>query len=460
MAMDASKSPGAGDRYWGSRAGFILAALGSAAGLGNIWRFAYVAGESGGGAFFFVYLACVLMIGLPIMIAELAMGRAQSTAAGGAADLDGRTEGTERAGYGGTLGILAVATAFILLSYYSVVSGWALKYFFGAATGALWEQAAESYGRFFSSFVAGAWEPVFWQATMLSLTAWIVSGGVRRGIERANRILMPALLLVVVALAVFSLTLPGAGRGLAFLFAFDPAAFAEPRVYLAALGQAFFSLGVGLAVYVTYGRYLRPSYRIAESSGAVAIGDSLIAVLAGITIFSAVFSFSMDPAEGPELAFITLPQIFLVMPGGKWVAVAFFALLVMGALTSMVSVLEVPVAHLQRRTGRSRLRLAVLVTAACLALGIPSTLGFGVLSGFAWHGRGIMDNLDYLVSNLLLPAGGLLVALEVGWRWRRKRARGIAFANDGLLARLWHWFLRFAAPVLIAIIIVRGLVAA
>jgi len=203
-----------------------------------------------------------------------------------------------------------------------------------------------------------------------------------------------------------------------------------------------------------------PNYRIAESSGAVAIGDSVVAVLAGITIFTAVFSFSMDPAEGPELAFITLPQIFLVMPGGKLVAFAFFALLVTGALTSMVSVLEVPVAHLQRKTGRGRLRLAVLVTATSLVLGIPSTLGFGVLSGFAWHDRGIMDNLDYLVSNLLLPLGGILFALEVGWRWRRKKARAIAFANDGLLARLWHWLLRFAAPALIAIIIVRGLVAA
>ena len=175
------------------------------------------------------------------------------------------------------------------------------------------------------------------------------------------------------------------------MFAFDPAVLAEPRVYLAALGQAFFSLGVGMAIFITYGRYLRPSYRIAESSAAVAIGDSLIAVLAGIAIFTAVFSFSMDPAAGPELAFITLPQIFLVMPGGKLVAVAFFALLVAAALTSMVSVLEVPVAHLQRKTGWGRRRLAVLVAAAILALGIPSTLGFGVLSGIAWHGRGIMD---------------------------------------------------------------------
>ena len=455
--MDESKSPGAGDRYWGSRAGFILAALGSAAGLGNIWRFAYVAGENGGGAFFFAYLACVLMIGLPIMIAEFAIGRAQGAAADGTAGPDGKSAGAGRTGYGGLLGIIPVATAVIILSYYSVVAGWALKYLVGSASGALWVQAAEAYGRFFSSFVASAWEPIFWQATMLALTAWIVSSGVRKGIERANRILMPGLFFIVVALAVFGLTLPGAGRGLAFMFAFDPAALAEPRVYLAALGQAFFSLGVGMAIFITYGRYLRPSYRIAESSAAVAIGDSLIAVLAGIAIFTAVFSFSMDPAAGPELAFITLPQIFLVMPGGKLVAVAFFALLVAAALTSMVSVLEVPVAHLQRKTGWGRRRLAVLVAAAILALGIPSTLGFGVLSGIAWHGRGIMDSLDYLASNLLLPVGGLLVAIAVGWRWGREEARGIAFATDGLLARLWHWFLRFTAPVLIAIIIVRGL---
>lgn len=419
-----------------------------------------VAGENGGGAFFFVYLACVLMIGLPITIAEFVIGRAQGATAGSTADLDGKSAGTERSGHGGLLGILAVVTAFIILSYYSIVSGWALKYLFGSATGALWEQAAGGYGGFFSSFVASAWEPIFWQATMLALTAWTVSGGVRKGIERANRILMPSLLLIVVALAVFGLTLPGARAGLAFMFAFDPAAFAEPRVYLAALGQAFFSLGVGMAIFITYGRYLRPSYRIAESSAAVAIGDSLIAVLAGIAIFTAVFSFSMHPAEGPELAFITLPQVFLVMPGGKLVAVAFFALLVTGALTSMVSVLEVPVAHLERRTGWDRPRLAVLIAAASLALGVPSTLGFGVLSDIVWHDRGIMGNLDYLVSNLLLPLGGLLVVLRVGWRWRRVDARRSAFGSDGFLARLWHWFLRFAAPVLIAIIIVRGFVVA
>lgn len=443
-----------GNRYWGSRVGFILASLGAAAGIGNIWRFAYVAGENGGGVFFFIYLVCIAMIGLPIMIAELVIGRATSSDAARSAS------GATRIRQWNILGPLAVITAFVILSYYSAIAGWALKYLIGAGTGSLWKQVGAGYGLFFATFVGSTWEPIVWQAVMLGLTAWIVCGGIRNGIERANRILMPCLLIIVVALAVFGLSLPGAKQGLEFLFAPDWQALADPQVYIAALGQAFFSLGVGMAIYVTYGRYIRPSYRIAESAGAVVIGDSVIAALAGIAIFTAVFSFSMNPAEGPELAFITLPQIFLVMPGGRFVAVAFFALLVAGALTSMVSILEVPVSHLGTRTRWSRRRIAAAVVIASLLIGIPSNLGFGVLSEFTWHGRGIMDNLDYAVSNLLMPAGGILIALYVGWRWRAAEACGLAFARDGLSARAWVWFLRYVTPTLTAIIIIRALMTA
>ena len=271
---------------------------------------------------------------------------------------------------------------------------------------------------------------------------------------------MPGLLIIVVALALFGLTLPGAGKGLAFMFAPDWRALADPQVYIAALGQAFFSLGVGMAIYVTYGRYIRSSYGIAGSASTVVIGDSLIAALAGIAIFTAVFTFSLDPAEGPELAFITLPQIFLLMPGGRFIAVAFFALLVAGALTSMVSILEVPVAHLGQAKRWSRRRIAWSVAAASLLIGVPSTLGFGLLSDIAWHGRGIMDNLDYAVSNMLLPLGGIAIALYVGWRWKASEARAAVFAENRRLAGLWHWLLRYVAPVLTAIIIVRALITA
>jgi len=437
--------------YWGTRAGFILAALGAAAGIGNIWRFAYIAGENGGGVFFFIYLICIAIIGLPILMAELVIGRAIRPDAAGSAD------GAKRIRQWNLFGPLAVLTAFVILSYYSAIAGWALKYLIGAGTGALWDRAAAGYGLFFASFVGSTWEPLAWQALMLGFTVWIVSAGIRNGIERANRVLMPGLLIIVIALAAFGLTLPGARQGLAFMFAPDWQVLADPNVYIAAMGQGFFSLGVGMAIYVTYGRYIRPSYGIAGSAGIVVIGDSLIAALAGVAIFTAVFTFGLNPAEGPELAFITLPQIFLVMPGGHIVAVAFFALLVAGALTSMVSILEVPVAFLEQRSRWPRRRIALSVAAASLLIGIPSTLGFGVLSDIVWRGRGIMDNLDYAVSNMLLPAGGILIAVYVGWLWKASDARAAAFANNHLIARLWHALLKYVAPALTAIIIVRAL---
>lgn len=436
---------------WSSRGAFILATIGSAAGIGNIWRFAYVAGENGGGVFLLLYLACVALIGLPIVMAELSIGREI-----------GRTAPTTMAVYTRLrlwrgFSLLSVVAAFAILSYYGVVAGWTVKYLAGALDGSLLRIAAGGHGAFFADFIADPVEPVFWQALVMAAAILIVTGGVRRGIEAANRILMPALMVIVIALAAFGLTLEGSRAGLAFLFAPDWSALARPQVYLAAMGQAFFSLGVGMAIFVTYGSYLPARQRIPGAAVAVVLGDTMIAMLAGTAIFSAVFAFGLDPAAGPELAFITLPQTFLAMPGGRFVAILFFALLVAGALTSMVSILEVPVAWLTARTPMGRRTAAVVTGSAIFVLGIPSALGFGPLAALTWHGRGILDTIDFAVSNLALPAGGILVVIFVGWVWGRANALRGADLSDRAAGRVWIWLIRYVTPVLTAIIVLRGL---
>ena len=435
---------------WSSQSGFILATIGSAVGLGNIWRFSYVAGENGGGAFLVLYLIYVLVIGLPLVIAELALGR--------------RVQGDAIAAFDGPIhgsnwrytGVFAGAGAVLILSYYSVIAGWALKYFAGASLGHLWDTASEGYGRYFQSFISHTGEPVIWQAAMLIATALVVAGGVRGGIETLNRFLMPLLAVIIIGLAVFAATLPGAQRGIAFLLAPDWPAFARAEVHAAALGQAFFSLGIGMAVFLTYGSYMPRSFPLPRSAAAIAFGDSCFAIVAGLAIFPAVFSFGIDPTSGPELAFITLPQIFLQMPGGVLLGAAFFFLLSAAALTSMVSLLEVPVAMLVQRLAMSRRRATALVGATVLALGLPSALSFGLLSDVRIGRHGILDAADAAVSNILLPLGGILIALTVGWRLSRLDAIAESELQPPWLACAWLWILRIVVPLILATILVQS----
>jgi NSS family neurotransmitter:Na+ symporter len=438
----------AGQReQWASGRGFVLATIGAAVGLGNIWRFSYIAGENGGGAFLIVYLLSVLLVGAPIVIAELALGR---HAAGDA------VAGFEKAAPGSPwrhAGWVGVIGGFLILSYYSVIAGWALKYFAGSLTGALWRTAAEGYGGYFARFIANPAEPVAWQMAMLAATMFVVVGGVRRGIEAINRVLMPALALFVVGLAGFAATLPGAGGGWRFLFVPDWSALLRSDMYIAALGQAFFSLGIGMAVFVTYASYTSRDLRIPKSAAAVIAGDTLFAIVAGLAIFPVVFAFGMNPQAGPQLAFITLPQIFLQMPGGTVVGPLFFGLLVAAALTSMISLLEVSVAVLMHRTPLRRWGAVAAVGATVFALGIPSALSFGILSDVQISGRGIFDTVDQTVSNYMLPLGGILVCLFVGWRWRPDEACATADLNGPALRAIWLWSLRLVAPAMILFVL-------
>lgn len=432
---------------WSGRTAFVLATVASAVGLGNIWRFAYVAGENGGGAFLLAYLAAVAILGLPLMLAEFALGRRARADVVSAYAFEMRSPRWAWAGW------LAVAAALAILSYYAVIAGWAWRYF-GAylgsrlgsgAAGGGGEAVADQFARFLASP-----QTMLWQLLVLALASAVVVAGVRNGIERVARIVMPLLAATVIALAAYGLTLGGAQEAMAFLFAPDLAALARPQVWLAAFGQAFFSLGVGVGTLATYGSYAPGGARLARSALLVAGLDTGFALTAGLAIFPAVFAFGLDPAQGPALAFVTLPQVFTVMPGGAWVGLAFFALLAFAALSPTIALIEVVVAALMRARGWSRRRTAVVVSAMAFVAGVPSALSGGALQALRPFGVGVLEAVDRFASNLLLPASGLCAALAVGWAWPRVRAFEAATLSQGLHARAWRGMLRWVVPAVLA----------
>ncbi len=435
---------------WQSRGGFILAMIGAAVGLGNIWRFSYVAGENGGAAFILVYLVCVFLIGAPIVIAEIAIGRHTQ----GDAILSFRAVAPERVWV--LAGVLGILGSTLVMAFYFVIAGWAFKYFFGAVTGALWRLAGEEYGGYFEDFIAEAWEPVAWQFLVMILAVLVVSRGVQGGIERFTRVLMPLLATIVVGLAVFSVAQEGSAEGLRFLFAPDWALLKTADIYLAALGQAFFSLSIGMAVYLTYGSYLAGHHRIPGAAAMVIAGDTFIAIAAGVAIFPAVFAFGLDPASGPRLVFITLPQIFLAMPAGALIGAVFFFLLGASALSASVSGIEVPASYVMRRFRLRRPAASLAVGLTIFALGVPASLGYGLWNEVRWEDRLILESLDYVVSNVVLPSSGLLTALFVGWRWDKAIALKESDFGDTALGHAWLWLLRLAAPLFIALIFLRA----
>ncbi|MDP3170583.1 MAG: sodium-dependent transporter [Polaromonas sp.] len=437
--------------HWSPGWGFLLAALGSAVGLGNVWRFSYVAGENGGGAFLLVYLLAVGLVGMPLLLGELALGRGTQRESAAAMNVLAPASRWRH------VGLLGVVIASVILVYYAVIAGWVLKYLSIYLAGSSSAFATSGFADGFHSFIAEPLEPLVWQFSVLALTAAVVAGGVEKGIETVSKLLMPALGLLLLALAVHSATLPGFQRGLAFLFSPDWTALTQPRVYLAALGQAFFSMGLAMGVMITYGSYLPPRRRLPGAVLTIALGDTLFAVTAGLIIFPAVFSFGMDPAQGPALAFVVLPEVFSQMTGGAWIGAAFFALLCIAALTSAVSLLEVPVAFAMQRFGWSRLPACLGLAALFFLLGIPASLGHGPWAGLtSADGRGILDWMDFVTADVLLPLNGLLIALFVGWVWPRRAALAASDLHSGLAGRLWHTSLRYAIPLLVALVLIGG----
>ncbi|MCS6915545.1 MAG: sodium-dependent transporter [Myxococcales bacterium] len=432
---------------WGSRVGFILAAAGSAIGLGNIWGFPTRVGQGGGAVFVLVYLACVFLVCAPILMAELAVGRASRRSPVGA--LRVLLPGT-RWWVVGALGVLAGVG---ILSFYAVIAGWTLAYVYFSASGTLTSVPA---GELFARFTANGPLTTGLALIILALTAAILWKGVQGGIERASRAMMPALFVLLVVLAARALTLPGASAGIAYYLRPDPSKLLDPRIVSTALGQAFFSLSLGMGTMITYGSYMRRADSIAVGALWVVVLDTAIALLAGFVVFPAGFSIpGFDPASsGTGLIFTVLPRLFGSMPGGHLFGAAFFLLLVLAALTSTISLLEVPVAYLIDEHGWTRHRAVAAVTALTFVLATPSALSNGAsaaLTRLPGLGMGFLDLMAHLWNDFALPLGGVLLSVVVGYAW------GIDCALDELRAegarmpgaRLWGGLIRYLCPVAI-----------
>ncbi len=424
---------------WSGTLGFVLAAMGSAVGLGNVWRFPFVTGEYGGAAFILIYLGFVLAVGIPIMTAELLVGRSTQRGIIGAFS-------TLRPGSAWLVtGWLGATTSFVLLSYYSVVGGWVLHYMYISLTGGFAGLSTEAIGQSFTSLSTSPALQMFWHAAFMLTTIWVVSRGVSRGIEWGNKIMMPALFLMLCCLLVYALTTEGAAEGIAFLLTphWDKIG---PQAVLAALGQAFFSLSVGLGMLVTYGSYLQRDSNLPRSALFVAASDTGIALLAGFVIFPLVFTFQLEPNAGPALIFETLPITFSQLPFGQFLAVLFFLLLTFAALSSSMSALEVVVAYVVDERGWSRPSASWMTGGTIFIVGL-----FSAVNG--------IDRADALVTNYLLPLGGLLVAIFAGWSLTHQERRAEVPANDlssGLYYG-WVFLIRYVAPIAVAIILVQSI---
>jgi NSS family neurotransmitter:Na+ symporter len=421
--------------------GIIAAAAGSAIGLGNIWRFPYVLGENGGGAFLLVYLLFVIMIGVPVMISEFLIGRKSQLNVFGAF----KKLSPGRPWY--LIGVMGVGAAFLILGFYAVVAGWTLQYVYFSLTDALAGNTPDQMIQVFESVKATKGWSMFWTLLFMGGTAYIVSAGIEKGIEKYTKILMPLLVLIILILNVRAVTLDGAMAGLDFLFNPDFSKL-NSDVILEALGQAFFSLSIGMGVIITYGSYIKKNESLGGTALSVSLADTLIAVLAGVAIFPAAFAFGMAPDQGPGLVFVTLPNIFNQMAGGYVFGLLFFMLLSIAAFTSSISLLEVVVAYFTEELKLKRKQ------ATWTAAGIMSVLA--VLCVFSDSSFGVFD---YVSSNILLPVGGFLVVVFVGWIMEKNSPR-MEIEADGRKARYYKGFLfviKFLAPIAIALVFLHGL---
>ena len=416
--------------------GIIAAAAGSAIGLGNIWRFPYVLGENGGAAFLLIYLLFVLILGVPVMISEFAIGRkAQLNVIGAFKKVAPRS-------YWYIIGIMGVGAAFFILSFYAVVAGWTLEYTFLALKNDFVGKTPDQVLELYNNLTSGNCTSIIVILIFLVLTSIIVSFGIKKGIERYSKILMPILLVIIVLLCVRSLTLDGAAEGLKFLFKPDFSKITG-KTTLSALGQAFFSLSLGMGVMATYGSYIKKKESLGITAVSISLSDTLIAILAGVAIFPAVFAFGIEPAHGPGLVFVTLPGIFNQMVGGYFFSVAFFILLVIAALTSAISLLEVVVAYFTEELKIKR-KVATWI----------ATVGMAILAIFCAKYEAIFSFFDNTSSNIMLPLGGLLIVVFAGWFWGLKTLRSELEANGKKVYyfKAFVFVIRFIAPIAIALV--------
>lgn len=443
---------------WGSKFGFILAAAGSAIGLGNIWKFPYIAGENGGAAFIFIYLICIAIIGFPVLIAEILIGRT------GQKDPVGSFKKLSNSKFWTAAGAMGVAAGFIILSYYGVISGWSFGY--------IVEAAMDNFGTFahadhsnthFGELIGNPYWTIGFHALFMVTVVLIVFAGVQKGIERGSKILMPLLLVILIILMIRGLTLDGAEKGVEFLLNPDWSKVNGDTV-LTALGHAFFTLSLGMGAMMTYGSYMSKKDSIFNSALEIIILDTAIALIAGIAIFTSVFAIGQNPSEGPGLIFQTLPVVFAKMPGGYFFGILFFLLLTIAALTSAISLLEVVVSYFVDEKNWPRHKAAVAFGIIIFIIGLPSAMSFNLMGDFKMFRLSVFDFADYITSNLMLPLGGLLIALFVGWAWgfdkvmeNVKEGAESLYNKAPWVFSFWKFFLKYLSPVLIFLVLLHSI---
>ena len=440
--------------HWSSRFGFLMASVGFAVGLGNIWRFPYVTGENGGAAFVLVYLACAFVIGVPIVIAEIMIGRRGQAGTAGSMKVVAAREQRSPAWIG--VGYMNQLAAFLIQVTYAVISGWVLWYLFKAITTGFTGVDAAAADAEFQSVVSDTGGMLLWTVISLLLAGFILYAGVKDGIERAVTVLMPTLFGLLIVLVIFNIFVGGFAEAVAWLFTPDFSKI-DGGVFLAALGQAFFSIGVGMAAMMAYGSYLPKETRIASSAIIIVIAATGVALLAGLVIFPAVFNNGLDPAAGAGLIFQTLPVAFAQMPGGYFFACLFFLLLSVAAITSMVGLLESLISWLEELHDFPRHKATITMVGANIFFSVFSVLGYTALSDWQLFGLPLNDLADYFSNQILLPLGGLLIAIFAGWFMSRESSREELDLKSEGMYKLWYFLLRWPVPVAVAIILFMGL---
>lgn len=442
---------------FGSKLGIILATAGGAVGLGNVWRFPYMAGQNGGAAFILVYIFCVLLLGIPCMVSEFIIGR--HAAANTARAYTKLANGTPWK----WVGYLGVLTGFLITGYYAVVSGWCLQYVLSSILCHL-HGTPEYFKEYFADFSSNPWKPIVWTVVILLATHFVIIRGVQKGIERASKILMPVLFILLLIVVTASCLLPGAGKGVAFLFKPDFSKM-DSNVFLGALGQSFYSLSIAMGCICTYASYYTRKTNLSLSAIQISAIDTVVAILSGLMIFPAAFSVGVNPDSGPSLIFITLPNVFEKAFGGMpvigWIiSLAFYALLTMAALTSLISLHEVSTAFFQEECKLSRPRAATTVTLSCSLIGAVCSLSLGSWSFLSIGEKSLFDIFDFVTGQIFLPIGGFLTCLFVGWYVPRKLVKD-EFTNDGTLRGslfpIYLFLVRWFCPLAILCIFLHQL---
>ena len=439
---------------WSSRWAFIMAATGSAVGLGNIWRFPYITGEYGGGAFVLMYLACVLLVGIPIMMAEVMLGRRGRQSPINTMEALSKEEGLNPAWR--YLGWMGVVAGFLILSFYSVVAGWTLEYIFQAGSGSFLTATDKEIGEIFDSLLRNPGQLLAMHTLFMALTVVVVAMGVRSGLERAVKFLMPALFILLLIMVGYAMSTDSFQEGVYYMFYPDWSKLSGEG-FLVALGQAFFSLSLGMGAIMVYGSYLPDDASIGQTTVTIALADTLVAIMAGLAIFPLVFAYGLEAGSGPGLIFVTLPIAFGQMPYGQIFGTGFFILLLFAAWTSSISLLEPAVAWLVEHRGIARPKSAAIAGLIAWTLGIGSILSFNHWQDYKIFDKTYFDIMDYVTSNILLPLGGLLIAIFTAWLMSRKAVVAELGLGEGFVFQAWLFVVRFVAPIGVVVIFLHAI---